>query len=138
MLAGTGDDKTNIVVYAGIFNQDALYSRDVNVSHDADFRLEGGEDLRSSNFAGLVGSQQFAPRFNTFAAGLRTPTPHAFANASNDPQYQNTSNVGLFPGQRPLPSEQLSLTSLTPRRKLPQLIVNTSTARSTATFATSI
>src|SRR5438445_3845417 len=36
MLAGTGDDKTNIVVYAGIYNAAAIYSRDAEISHDAD------------------------------------------------------------------------------------------------------
>jgi len=116
LLAGTGDDKTNIVVYAGVFNQAALYSRDVNVSHDADFTLSGGEDFRSSSFAGMVGDQQFAPRFNVFAAGLKTPTPHAFANSSTDPQYQNRSGVGLLPGQTPITNEQLffNFADLTP------------------------
>src|SRR5438445_6576483 len=36
LLAGTGDDKTNIVVYAGIYNAAAIYSRDAEISHDAD------------------------------------------------------------------------------------------------------
>src|SRR4029077_11962139 len=36
MLAGTGDDKTNIVVFAGIYNAAAIYSRDAEISHDAD------------------------------------------------------------------------------------------------------
>src|SRR5205823_11188077 len=31
LLAGTGDDKTNIVVYAGLFNEAAIYSRDINI-----------------------------------------------------------------------------------------------------------
>src|SRR5947207_3218350 len=51
LLAGTGDDKTNIVVYAGIYNAAALYSRDVAVSHDPDKSDWGGFDLRSGNFA---------------------------------------------------------------------------------------
>src|SRR5216683_533047 len=37
LLAGTGDDKTNIVVFAGIYNAAAIYSRDAEISHDADY-----------------------------------------------------------------------------------------------------
>src|SRR2546421_1205006 len=36
LLAGTGDDKTNIVVYAGYYNAAAIFSRDADISHDAD------------------------------------------------------------------------------------------------------
>src|SRR6184192_261447 len=36
LLAGTGDDKTNIVVYAGLYNAAAIFSRDVDFSHDVD------------------------------------------------------------------------------------------------------
>src|SRR5438067_12829113 len=54
LLAGTGDEKTNIVVYAEFYNRAALYSRDVDISSDADFRRFGGVDLRSREFAGRV------------------------------------------------------------------------------------
>src|SRR5438093_3491653 len=59
LLAGTGDDKTDIVVYAGIYNASALYSRDVNVSHDPDKSEWGGFDLRSGNLPGRVTSRGF-------------------------------------------------------------------------------
>src|SRR6202043_1855772 len=42
LLAGTGDDKTNIVVYAGMYNEGAIYSRDTNISHDPDYTKWGG------------------------------------------------------------------------------------------------
>ncbi len=42
LLAGTGDDKTNIVVYAGAFNQAAIFGRDINIAHDADYTQWGG------------------------------------------------------------------------------------------------
>ncbi len=42
LLAGAGDDKTNIVVYAGIYNAAAIYSRDVDISHDANKNAFGG------------------------------------------------------------------------------------------------
>src|SRR6202023_1978471 len=59
LLAGTGDDKTNIVVYAGIYDADAIFSADVNVSHDPDKNLYGGADGRSGNYAGRVTARAF-------------------------------------------------------------------------------
>src|SRR3989475_4491978 len=38
LLAGSGDDKTDIVVYAEFYNRAAIYSRDVDISRDADHR----------------------------------------------------------------------------------------------------
>ncbi|PYK71045.1 MAG: TonB-dependent receptor, partial [Verrucomicrobia bacterium] len=35
LLAGTGDDKTDIVVYAEFYNRAAIYSRDADISHSA-------------------------------------------------------------------------------------------------------
>src|SRR5436305_13964282 len=75
LLAGTGDDKTDIVVYAEFYNRAAIYSRDVDISHNADFRPFGGGDLRSRNYAGRVGSFVYQPRLN---GGARSPTAHAF------------------------------------------------------------
>ena len=84
LLAGTGDDKTDIVVYAELYNRAAIYSRDVDISHDADHRPFGGLDSRSSSFAGRVGSFVYQPSLN---GGALTPTPRAFPNVRNDPQY---------------------------------------------------
>src|SRR5205809_1032236 len=90
LLAGTGDDKTDIVVYAELYNRAAIYSRDVDISHDADYRPFGGEDLRSSNYAGRVGSFVYEPSLN---GGARSPTPHAFPNVRTDPQYVRPSSL---------------------------------------------
>src|SRR6202045_4912172 len=104
LLAGTGDDKTNLVVYAGIYNSAAIYSRDINVSHDADKNLYGGFDGRSGNLAGRVPSRYFkglgvaavkAPLF-----GLKSPTPHSAANQFTDTQY-TTGITGLGGGSPP-------------------------------------
>jgi iron complex outermembrane recepter protein len=84
LLAGTGDDKTDIVIYAGSFNQDAIYSRDVGVAKDRDARPFGGSDGRSGNFAGRVDDFVYQPSLN---GGSKTPTPHAYPNAASDPQY---------------------------------------------------
>src|SRR5438046_5083173 len=93
LLAGTGDDKTDIVVYAGIYNAAAIYSRDVNISHDADKNLFGGADGRSGNFPGRITTRQFLGTaqqpFKSILGGLRSPTPHAAANQFDDTQYTN-------------------------------------------------
>src|SRR5436853_750527 len=54
LLAGTGDDKTNVVVYAGMFNQAAIKSTDIDISHDTDWSAWNGVDNRSSNLPGIV------------------------------------------------------------------------------------
>jgi len=54
ILAGTGDDKTDIVFYAGWYDRSAIYSRDADVTHDADFMDFGGADVRSGNYPGRV------------------------------------------------------------------------------------
>src|SRR5256885_4946318 len=59
LLAGTGDDKTDIVVYAGIYNAAAIFSRDAEISHDADKNTYGGFDGRSGNYAGRVTARGF-------------------------------------------------------------------------------
>jgi iron complex outermembrane receptor protein len=94
LLAGTGDNKTDIVVYAEFYNRAAIYSRDANISHDGDFIDFGGRDTRATQFAGHVGRFVYEPRLNE---GALTPTPHAFPNVRTDPQY-----VPLFA----LPREQ--------------------------------
>jgi iron complex outermembrane receptor protein len=98
LLAGAGDEKTDIVVYAGVFNQAAIFSRDVNISHDADHTEWGGFDGRSGKFPGRVTSQVFK-RLEPASSGLKltikSPTPHASANQFTDTQY--TSLFSLPP-----------------------------------------
>src|SRR5438552_2410863 len=93
LLAGTGDEKTNIVVYAGIYNASAIYSRDSDISHDADFNLFGGADARSGNFPGRITTRQFLGTaqqpFKSIIGGLKSPTPHLAANQFSDSQYTN-------------------------------------------------
>lgn len=84
LLAGTGNEKIDILVYAEVYNRAAIYARDADISHDADYRPFGGIDGRSSHFAGRVGGFVYQPRLNN---GAQTPTPHSFPNVSSDPQY---------------------------------------------------
>lgn len=76
LLAGTGDDKTDIVVYAEYLDRGAIYSRDRDISSNADARAFGGSDIRSGNFAGRIGSRQLA---NGLVAPLNTPGTHPYA-----------------------------------------------------------
>src|SRR6195256_3424808 len=97
VLAGTGDDKTDIVFYAEFYNRAAIFSRDANVSHDGDFTRFGGADFRSQNYAGAVGD--FADLTQTFVyqpslnGGSRTPTPHSSTNAASNLQYVPVSSL---------------------------------------------
>src|SRR6266700_6395763 len=84
LLAGTGDDKTDIVVYAEVYNRGAIYSRDRDITSNADFTRFGGSDFRLGDFAGRVGDFVYQPGLN---GGAGSPTPHAFPNVESDPQY---------------------------------------------------
>src|SRR5437762_4599827 len=100
LLAGTGDDKTNIVVYAGIYNAAAIYSRDAEISHDADKNLYGGADGRSGNYPGRVTSRGvLGSATAAFKIPLRTPTPHSSANQFTSTEYTNRFNAAL-PSER--------------------------------------
>jgi iron complex outermembrane recepter protein len=92
LLAGTGDNKTDIVVYAEFYNRAAIFSRDVNISHDNDHTDFGGSDGRVIDIAGLVKRFRYRPVLN---GGSRTPTPHAFPNSANDPQYVPNPSLPL-------------------------------------------
>ena len=67
MLGGVGDDKTDIVLYAEWYKRDAIYSRDRDISSNADFTRLGGTDDRSGDFAGRVGDFVYQPQLNSGA-----------------------------------------------------------------------
>jgi iron complex outermembrane receptor protein len=90
LLAGTGDDKTDIVVYAEVYNRAAIYSRDRDISSNADFTRFGGFDVRSEDFAGRVGDFVYQPSLNR---GASSPTRHGFPNVESDPQYVPLSSL---------------------------------------------
>src|SRR5947207_1438649 len=118
LLAGTGNAKTDIVVYAEFYNRDAIFSRDADISSTADFTRFGGPDNRSGAFAGHVGPPPFLagpgepdsfvyqPSLN---GGALTPTPHAFPNVASDPQY-----VSFFDPSIPRHKRKFNFATLTP------------------------
>ena len=93
LLAGTGDDKTNLVLFAGYFNQAAIFSRDVDISRSVNYRDWGGLDARSGNFAGRVDEFVYDPSRN---GGMKSPTPHSSANVTDNPEYAPCGDCVAF------------------------------------------
>ncbi len=93
LLAGTGDDKTDIVVYAEYYDRAAIYSRDRDLSSNGSFRNFGDDgiaDARSGNYPGRVQGFVFIP--GRHGNGL-APTPRAAVDPASDPQYVPRNNV---------------------------------------------
>ena len=90
VLAGTGDDKTDIVVYAEWYDRDAIYSRDRDISSNDDFTRLGGSDCA---VGGLCRTRRRLCLPTELNGGARSPTPHAFPNAASDPQYVPLSSL---------------------------------------------
>ena len=91
--AGTGDDKTEIVVIADFWERTGgLFSADRDISSNA-FQIPwGGFDERSGSFPGNV-SFDFRLIPKMFSAGgpqigANTPFPHSAPNAATSPFYK--------------------------------------------------
>jgi iron complex outermembrane receptor protein len=87
--AGTGDDKTDIVVVADFWQRTGgLFSGDRDISANA-FQIPfGGFDARSGNFPGSVGGFpgfRLIPKL--FFSG-NSPAPHSAPNAATSPFYK--------------------------------------------------
>ena len=140
--AGTGDDKTDILIIADAYDRGAIYSRDRNLTSNGNSIPFGGGDIRSVNkpgggFSDGAGTQFFLnPKF-------AAPTPHAFPNADTDPQYTKSMKeaVSVFPflAITPLFTIQtlLHLISRLSHHRFPPRIVKASMVRSRAICATS-
>src|SRR5438270_1503945 len=91
MIAGTGDDKTDILIIADAYDRGAIFSRDRNLTANGNATPFGGGDGRSSNKPGQVNT-------NTgnflLAPGLLAPTPHSAPNAQTSSQYIPKPSVG--------------------------------------------
>ena len=98
LKAGTGDDKTDIVVVADLFERTGgVFSRDRDISSNA-FQIPlGGFDARSGNEPGRVQGLRLLPTL--FFSG-NTPPPHSAPNAATSPFYANpvAVNPNAFPG----------------------------------------
>src|SRR5881398_2351111 len=93
MIAGTGDDKTDILIIADAYDRGAIFSRDRNLTANAQAIRFGGGDGRSSNRpGGIVTSDGNFILDPTLAA----PTPHSAPNAQTSSQYIPKPSVGRF------------------------------------------
>jgi iron complex outermembrane receptor protein len=107
--AGTGDDKTNIVVIADFWQRTGgLFSRDRDLSSNG-FQIPwGGGDFRSGPIPGKLGgipgmrlipSMFFGPG-GLPLPGVNTPLPHSAPNAATSPFYKTPyfPFLGIPPG----------------------------------------
>ena len=102
--AGTGDDKTDIVVVADFWQRTGgVFSRDRDISSNGNLVPFGGFDARSGNFPGRVGSFRLLPSMFFGPGGLplpgvNTPLPHSAPTVRTSPFYINPNRLGLGPG----------------------------------------
>jgi len=110
LKAGTGDNKTNIVVIADFWERTGgLFSRDRDISSNAFQTPWGGGDNRSGGFPGHIGGifgLRLIPRMffgpgGTPLPGVNTPLPHSAPNAATSPFYKNPFVIA--PAQYPGP-----------------------------------
>src|SRR6266516_4009304 len=104
--AGTGDDKTDIVVVADFWQRlGGVFSRDRDISSNGFFIPFGGFDARSGNFPGRVQGRRLLPSMFFGPGGLpqfgvNTPLPHSAPNAATSPFYKSpyAVNPNAYPG----------------------------------------
>jgi len=99
--AGTGDDKTDIVVVADFWERTGgLFSRDRDISSNA-FQIPwGGGDVRSGNLPGRVAPGPFFRLIPKLFFSANSPPPHSAPNAQTSPFYKNAFaiNPNAYPG----------------------------------------
>src|SRR5215467_11152514 len=95
--AGTGDDKTDIVVIADFWERTGgLFSRDRDISSNGDFNRFGGFDARSGNFPGHYGGSGGRRLVPTLFFSDGTPPAHSAPNAFTSPFYIAPAVLGLY------------------------------------------
>jgi iron complex outermembrane receptor protein len=100
--AGTGDDKTDIVVIADFWQRTGgLFSRDRDLTANAFYIPWGGGDGREFVGSGTVKGRRLLPSMffgpgGTPLPGVNTPLPHSAPNAATSPFYK-TPFIPNFP-----------------------------------------
>jgi iron complex outermembrane receptor protein len=91
LKAGTGDDKTDIVVIADFYQRTGgLFSRDRDISSNGNHRRFGGFDVRSTSFPGRLQDRRLIPSL-FFSAN--SPPPRSAPNVQTSPFYTLPGNV---------------------------------------------
>ena len=100
MIAGTGNDKTDIVIIADAYDRAASYGRDRNITSNANQLAWGGFDNRSLDFPGVIG-----PFGNPEAPQGFRLIPKLFFSGNSPPPHSatNVSTFTLLYQQRPVP-----------------------------------
>jgi outer membrane receptor protein involved in Fe transport len=106
LKAGTGDDKTDIVVVADFWERTGgLFSRDRDLSANAFYLPFGGGDTRSFDEPGSVQGFRLLPSMffgpgGTPLPGVNTPIPHSAPNAQTSRFYVDpfAVNPNAYPG----------------------------------------
>ncbi len=97
--AGTGDDKTDIVVVADFWQRTGgLFSRDRNISSNGNFTKWGGLDNRSGNFPGHIGGFVGIRQIPSLFFSANTPPPHSAPNVATSPFYVPVTSTKLNNG----------------------------------------
>jgi iron complex outermembrane receptor protein len=97
--AGTGDDKTDIVVVADFWQRTGgLFSRDRDISSNGNFTKWGGLDNRSGNHPGHIGGFTGLRLVPSLFFSANTPPPHSAPNAATSPFYVSVFSPKLNNG----------------------------------------
>jgi iron complex outermembrane receptor protein len=107
--AGTGDDKTDMVVIADFWERTGgIFSRDRDLSANAFYIPFGGFDDRSGFFPGRIGRLRLTPKL-FFSAN--SPPPHSAPNAATSPFYKNPFAIApnAYPGPPGINNARVSL-----------------------------
>jgi hypothetical protein len=92
MIAGTGDDKTDILIIADAYDRAAIYGRDRNITSNANQNPWGGFDNRSTDFPGFISNPEATLGFRLIPKlffSRNSPPPHSAPNVSTSPYYTN-------------------------------------------------
>ncbi len=98
--AGTGDDKTDIVIVADFYDRTAIYSRDRDLSANAFQIPRGGFDTRSENSPGHIGDLIGFRLIPKLFFSANSPPPHSAPNVQTSPFYKNPFVIApnAYPG----------------------------------------
>jgi len=87
LKAGTGDDKTDILVIADFYDRAAIYSRDRDITSNAWAVPWGGFDDRSLSEPGVIGRFRGFRLIPRLFFSANSPPPHSAPNAATSPFY---------------------------------------------------
>jgi iron complex outermembrane receptor protein len=98
--AGTGDDKTDIVVVADFWQRTGgIFSRDRDLTSNGNFIKWGGLDGRSGNFPGHIGGFVGIRLVPSLFFSANTPPPHSAPNVATSPFYVPVTSSKLNNGR---------------------------------------